>query len=192
MSAVNAPFGFRPVFHPSGIIRPRSLKAGIASGFGTAILQGQPVLLTTAGVLNPVTANNVDFVGVFAGVEYTPTGGQRRVVSNYWPASATYDTGTCIAYFYDDPWLVYEAQADGSVAQTAIGDQTNITNFSNGSTVTGLSQATVSSTLVGVGVQGQWRVLDQGLGVDNDWGDAFTVLRLQIARHQYVTSKVAF
>lgn len=192
MSAISAPFGLRPVFHPSGVIRPRALAGGINSGYGSTILANQPVLLSTSGLLNPVTANNVDFVGVFAGVEYTTTGGTRRVVDNKWIASTTYDTGSLIAYFYDDPAIVYEIQADGSVAQTALGDQVGISNFANGSTLTGLSQATAGATPVGSGSQGQLRVIDKGLGIDNDWGDAFTVLRTQIARHQYTSNKVAF
>lgn len=192
MSAISAPFGLRPVFHPSGVIRPRALAGGINSGYGSTILANQPVLLSTSGLLNPVTANNVDFVGVFAGVEYTTTGGTRRVVDNKWIASTTYDTGSLVAYFYDDPAIVYEIQADGSVAQTALGDQVNLSNFANGSTLTGLSQATAGATPVGSGSQGQLRVLDKGLGIDNDWGDAFTVLRTQIARHQYTSNKVAF
>lgn len=192
MSAISAPFGLRPVFHPSGVIRPRALAGGINSGYGSTILANQPVLLSTSGLLNPVTANNVDFVGVFAGVEYTTTGGTRRVVDNKWIASTTYDTGSLIAYFYDDPAIVYEIQADGSVAQTALGDQVNVSNFANGSTLTGLSQATAGATPVGSGSQGQLRVIDKGLGIDNDWGDAFTVLRVQIARHQYISNKVAF
>lgn len=192
MSAISAPFGLRPVFHPSGVIRPRALAGGINSGYGSTILANQPVLLSTSGLLNPVTANNVDFVGVFAGVEYTTTGGTRRVVDNKWIASTTYDTGSLVAYFYDDPAIVYEIQADGSVAQTALGDQVNVSNFTNGSTLTGLSQATAGATPVGSGSQGQLRVIDKGLGIDNDWGDAFTVLRVQIARHQYISNKVAF
>jgi hypothetical protein len=192
MSAISAPFGLRPVFHPSGVIRPRALAGGINSGYGSTILANQPVLLSTSGLLNPVTANNVDFIGVFAGVEYTTTGGTRRVVDNKWIASTTYDTGSLIAYFYDDPAIVYEIQADGSVAQTALGDQVNLSNFANGSTLTGLSQATAGATPVGSGSQGQLRVIDKGLGIDNDWGDAYTVLRTQIARHQYTSNKVAF
>lgn len=192
MPAVSAPFGLRPAFHPSGVIRPRALALGINSGFGSTILANQPVLLSTSGLLNPVTANNVDLVGVFAGVEYTTSGGTRRIVDNKWIASTSYDTGSLIAYFYDDPAIVYEIQADGSVAQTAVGDQVNISNFANGSTLTGLSQATAGATPVGSGSQGQLRVIDKGLGIDNDWGDAFTVLRVQIARHQYIFNKVAF
>lgn len=192
MSATNAPFGLRLAFHNSGVIRPRALKGGISSGYGTTILSGQPVLITTSGLINPVTANNVDFVGVFAGCEYTTAGGTRRVIDNKWIASTTYDAGSMIAYFYDDPTITYEIQADGSVAQTAVGDQANLSNFTAGSTVTGLSQATMSSSLVGTGVQGQLRILDQGYGVDNEWGDAYTVVRVQIARHQYISSKVAF
>lgn len=193
MPAISAPFGMRPAFNGTGgVIRPRSLVGGISSGFGTTILSNQPVLLTTAGLLNPVTANNVDFVGVFAGVEYTTAGGTRRVVDNKWIASTTYDAGSLIAYFYDDPTITYEIQADGSVPQTGLGDQANLTNFTAGSTVTGLSQATMSATLVGATVQGQLRIVDQGYGVDNNWGDAFTVVRVQIARHQYISNKVAF
>jgi hypothetical protein len=192
MSAISAPFGLRPVFHPSGVIRPRALAGGINSTFGTTILSNQPVLLSTSGLLNPVTANNVDFVGVFAGVEYTLSGGTRRVVDNKWIAGTAYDTGSLVAYFYDDPAIVYEIQADGPVAQTGIGDQTNLSNFAAGSTLTGLSQATASASLVGATVQGQLRIIDKGLAIDNDWGNAFTVLRVQIARHQYVANKVAF
>ena len=149
MSATNAPFGMRLAFHNSGVIRPRALVGGISSGYGSTILSGQPVLLTSSGLLNPVVANNVDFVGVFAGCEYTTSGGSKRVIDNKWLANATYDTGSMIAYFYDDPTITYEIQADGSVAQTAIGDQANLSNFTAGSTVTGLSQATMSSSLVG-------------------------------------------
>jgi hypothetical protein len=182
----------RPVFHPSGVIRPRALAGGINSTYGTTILANQPVLLSTSGLLNAVTANNVDFVGVFAGVEYTVSGGSKRVVDNKWIASTAYDAGSLVAYFYDDPAIVYEIQADGSVAQTGIGDQANLSNFTAGSTLTGLSQATASASLVGATVQGQLRIVDKGLAIDNDWGDAFTVLRVQIARHQYISNKVAF
>ena len=91
MSAVNAPFGLRPAFHPSGLDRAQALANGIASAYATDILKGQPVKLNTSGVLVVAAASDA-FQGAFAGVEFTDTTGRRRV-SNYWPASTAYQTG---------------------------------------------------------------------------------------------------
>ena len=85
MSATNAPFGLRPVYHPSGLDRAKALANGIASAYSTDILKGAPVKLTTSGTLNVLTSTEA-LVGAFAGVEFTDSTGRRRV-SNYWPAS---------------------------------------------------------------------------------------------------------
>ena len=188
MVAVSAPFGLRAVFHPSGQTRPVALYDGITSAYNTNIFQGQPVLLTTAGVLNPVAANNVAFQGAFDGVEFTDVQGRRRV-SNFWPANTV---GTeIIAYYYSDPDLVYEVQADGSLAATSVGDQANFSNFAAGSTVTGQAATTISATLAGAGNQGQVRILGRSLRADNIWGDAFTVVQVQVSRHQFVNPQTA-
>ena len=165
MSASNAPFGLRPAFHPSGLDRAQALANGIASGYGSNILKGQPVVYgTTAnggtlGTVIPAAATGT-VTGAFAGVEWTDTTGRARV-SNYWPANTAYTAGTCVAYFYNDQNIVYEIQADGSMAQTTIGNEFNFNNVTAGSTTTGLSQATLNSaSAVGSGVQGQMRVVD--------------------------------
>ena len=129
MSATSAPFGLRPAFHPSGLDRAQALAGGIASGYTSDILKGQAVKYVAAtGNIQPVTATTDDFSGAFAGVEWTDTTGRRRV-SNYWPANTAYQTGSCVAYFYNDPNIIYEIQADGSVAQTSIGADANLSNF---------------------------------------------------------------
>ena len=186
MSATNAPFGMRPAFHPSGLDRAQALANGIASGYGSDILKGQPVKYVTGGVIQPAAAGDA-FVGAFAGVEWTDTTGRRRV-SNYWPASTAYQTGSCVAYFYNDPLIVYEIQADGSVAQTAIGDEADLSNTTAGSTTTGLSQCTLSSTLVGAGNSGQMRIVDIAPSPDNAWGDAYTIVRATINESQFQAS----
>jgi len=190
MSAVNAPFGFKPIYHPSGLIRAQAFPDGIASTYGTAIYAGMPVILNTNGTITAGTSN-ADILGVFAGVQYTPAGGGRPIIQPNWPAAATYDAGTCTAYVYTDPDIVYKVQADGSVAATARGDQADVSNVSNGSVYTGTSQSTLSASLKGVGVQGQFRIIDLFLDPGNAWGDAFTVVNVQIARHQYISNKVA-
>jgi len=107
MSATSAPFGLRPAFHPSGLDRAQALANGIVSAYATDILKGQPVKYVTGGTIEPVTSTEA-FVGAFDGVEWTDTTGRRRV-SNYWPASTAYQTGSCVAYFYNDPNIVYES-----------------------------------------------------------------------------------
>ena len=134
MSSTNAPFGLRPAFHPSGLDRATVLANGITSGYANDILKGQPVKMDTAGVILPAAAGE-QFLGAFAGVEWTDTTGRRRV-SNYWPASTAYTAGSCVAYYYSDPNIVYEIQVDGSLTQAAIGEQYDLTN-TTASIVTG-------------------------------------------------------
>lgn len=184
MSATSAPFGLRPAFHPSGLDRAQALAGGIASGYSSDILKGQAVkYVASTGNIQPVTATSDALSGAFAGVEWTDTTGRRRV-SNYWPANTAYQTGSCVAYFYNDPNIVYEIQADGSVAQTSIGTDANLSNFAAGSNVTGLSQATLNATVLATGVQGQVQILDIAPYPGNDWGDAYTIVRVQVARRQ--------
>ena len=186
MSATNAPFGLRPAFHPSGLDRAQALAGGIASGYNTDILKGQPVKLNSNG--NLVIADPGDaFQGAFAGVEWTDTTGRRRV-SNYWPANTAYQTGSCVAYFYNDPNIVYEIQAQGSLPQSAIGDMADLSNTTAGSTTTGLSQCTLSTTLVGAGNSAQMLIRDLAPYPDNAWGDAYTVVRVTINESQFNAS----
>ena len=190
MSSTNAPFGLRPAFHPSGLDRAQALPGGITSGYATQILKGQPVAYSaSAGVIVPLTTapasgSAVAWSGAFAGVEWTDTTGRRRV-SNYWPASTAYQTGSCIAYFYNDPNIVYEIQAAGSLAQTSIGDEADLSNTTAGSTTTGLSACTLSTTLAGAGNSAQMRIINLAPYPDNAWGDSYTIVRATIAEYQF-------
>lgn len=188
MSATSAPFGFRPAYNPIGIDRAK--KYTIASAFASQILKGALVKLATNGTIVAGAAAE-DVLGVFAGVEYVDASG-KPTLSNYWPAGQTVMAGTTpVAWVYDDPNEVYEVQADGSVAQAAVGDQADVSNATAGSTSTGLSAATLSATLAGAGVQAQFRIVGFSQAVDNVPGDAFTVVQVQLARSQLIANKVA-
>ncbi|CAB5220166.1 hypothetical protein UFOVP239_73 [uncultured Caudovirales phage] len=190
MSATSAPFGLRPAFHPSGLDRAQALAGGIVSAYSSNIFKGQPVQYgTTAnsgtlGTIIPAGATGA-WVGAFAGVEWTDTTGRARV-SNFWPANTAYTAGTCTAYFYNDSNIVYEIQADATIAQTSIGNEYNFSSVTGGSTTTGLSTCTLGvSTAVGNGVQGQMRVVGLAPYVDNAWGDAFPIVRVVVANSQF-------
>jgi hypothetical protein len=190
MASTLAPFGLRPVFHPSGLDRAQALAGGIASEYSSNIFKGQPITYNAGvGTIVPVTGT-VAFSGAFDGVEWTDVTGRRRV-SNFWPANTAYQTGSCIAYFYNDEKIVYEVQADGNVAQTALGNEVNFTNLSAGSTFTGLSAATVSSSLAGAGNQGQVRIVDIAPYPDNAWSDGYPILRVTVAKSQFVAPTTA-
>jgi hypothetical protein len=188
MGAVSAPFGFRPAYNPIGLERAK--KYTIAGGYGSVIYKGMPVTLNANGTITQGAAA-ADLLGVFAGVEFIDGGG-KPTLSNYWPAGQAIFAGSSpVAWVYDDPNEVYEVQADGSIAQTAIGDQADVSNVTAGSTSTGLSAATLSATLAGAGVQAQFRIVGFGQALDNTPGDAFTVVQVQLARSQFVANKVA-
>ena len=186
MSSINAPFGMRPSFHPSGLDRAVALPNGIASAYNTGILKGQPVALNTSGNIIAATAGSA-YQGAFAGHEYTDLTG-RRLVSNQWIANTAYQTGSEVTYYYSDPNIVYDIQADGSLAQTSIGDQANFSNISAGSTTTGLSQCTISTSLVGSSAVGDMRIIGLTPAVDNAWGDAYTTVQVQVSRSQFVAT----
>lgn len=188
MTAVSAPFGFTPVYHPTGL--DRGIRRTIASGYGTAIYKGMLALLNTNGTVVAGTAA-ADYLGIFAGVEYVDSTGKPNY-SPFWPAGQTTFSGTNPnAYIWEDDRTVFEVQANGPVAQAAIGDQTDVVNVGAGSALTGQSTSGVSSTLAGVGVQGQFRITGFRLSEDNSPGDAFTVVQVQMARQQFVANKTA-
>lgn len=188
MTAVSAPFGFRPVFHPTGL--DRGIKRAIAAAYGTAIYKGSPVILNTNGTIVIGTAA-ADILGIFAGCEFKDAAGKPNY-SPFWPAGQTLASGeTGIAYVWEDPATVFEVQANGPVAATAVGDQADVVNPGTGNTMTGQSTAGLSSSLAGAGVQAQFRIYGLGGGLDNAWGDLFTIVQVQMARQQFVANKVA-
>lgn len=191
MPTTSAPFGLRPAFHPSGLDRAQALANGIqavstsgnvSAGYATTILKGQPVKMNTAGYIEVAAAGD-SFLGAFAGVEWTDSTGRRRV-SNYWPANESFLVGSVVAYFYSDPNIVYEIQTDGTVAQSVIGGEADLSNTTAGSTTTGLSQATLSNSVAGSGTA-QMRIIDIAPYPDNAWGDSFVIVRATIAEYQF-------
>jgi hypothetical protein len=199
MSSTNAPFGLRPAFHPSGLDRAQALANGIQAvstsginnvGYATTILKGQPVKYDPLGYIVVAAAGDA-FVGAFSGIEWTDSTGRRRV-SNYWPASESFQTGSVVAYFYNDPNIVYEIQSDATIAQTGLNAQYDFSNAAAGSTVTGLSQATLGVSTGTTSAVAQLRVVDIAPYPDNAWGDSFVIVRVTISEHQNVANINAY
>lgn len=186
MTTTSAPFGLKPSFSPSGILRPGPAQYSILSGYAANILQNQPVKIHTDGNINAAAIGD-RFIGTFQGVEWTDSTGRRRV-SNYWPTGTT---GTdIVAWVTWDPSIVYEIQANATMTIANIGEQYDCTVITAGSTTTGLSQMMldVASTAANAGLS----VIGLNPGPDNAWGDAFPIVLVRISEHQFVADRAAF
>lgn len=186
MSATSQPFGLRPVYSPSGVVRPVAMS--IVSGYGSNILQNQPVKIGTNGTIEAAAIGD-RFVGSFQGVEFTDSDGRRRV-SNKWTASTA--ATDIIAYVTVDPSIVYEIQSSATIAVADIGSQADFTTITAGSTVTGLSQLMLDAATLTAAGSASLRILNASPGPDNAFGDSFVILQVQIAEHQFVADRVAF
>lgn len=186
MSATSQPFGLRPVYSPSGVVRPVAMS--IITGYGSNILQNQPVKIGTNGTIEAAAIGD-RFVGTFQGVEFTDSEGRRRV-SNRWTASTA---GTdIIAYVTVDPSIVYEIQSSATIAVSDIGSQADFTTITAGSTVTGLSQLMLDAATLTAAGNASLKILNASPGPDNAFGDTYVILQVQIAEHQFVADRVAF
>lgn len=190
MSSTYNPFGLRPIFSPMGVVRP--VNAQIKSGYGTDIFQQQPVRYGVSGDAGSVEGYVVPaapgdaLIGTFMGVEFTDSTGRRRV-SNFWPASTV---GTdIVAYITTDPTIVYEIQANAPLAIATIGNQYDTTS------ATGSAPLGFSSTGLDVGSaasSAMLRVVNVSNYIDNAWGDAYTIVEVQISDHQNVATRNAY
>jgi hypothetical protein len=219
MSTTYQPFGLKPAYHPSGLDRAtafvgtNSFQAATDNTYnapyglttGQAFYQYQPVEINSSGQLVPAAtlAATSRMFGVFDGVEFTDSQGRRSVAK--WASKTTLDASTQIIFWvFSDPALVYEAQVNGSVATTAIGQEYNFdaTNnptvgYSIGNGGAGFSQTALAATSVALGAQGQVKVVGLGreaafpAGQTNAWGDAYTIVQVQVANSQLVAPSIS-
>lgn len=211
MSLAYNPYGLAPVAHESGIVRPAFGSGGgqpyggytIASGYANNIFQNAPIGLDTAtpssnivliaaqgaNAATPTLANKI--LGSFQGVEFTLATGRRTVV-NFWPANTVpFTNSPTVAWITRDPRIRYQIQANGSVAATAMGMLASITanGSGNGNTTTGFSTVGLDTTAGNFAIPpattlNQLRVVGFAQQIDNNPGDAFTQVIVEIALHQ--------
>jgi hypothetical protein len=198
MSATYAPFGLEPVYHPSGIIR--SLNYTGAYSATDIFYSGTPVSFdeaTTAGTSTLVVASNTPtagmrLAGVFAGVEYTDASGRRTVSKWFGPALGT--ASDVVMWIFMDPEIVYEIQANGTLANTKVGQEFNFTAVTSGQIIgnggLGTSTAALLITDVAVGTQAQVQVTGLGRDINNAWGDANTIVQVKLANDAFVAANV--
>jgi len=155
MANINGAFGLRPI----GKMGQNTNSTGateyrIASSNTNAIYQGSPVIPLAAGVIDIVGAaagGTVGLLGVFWGCEYVSSVTGEKVFSNYWPGTGADSNFPVKAFVYDDPAQLFLIATSNVVAaanteaevRAAVFANANFADGDTGSTVTGLSDATL-------------------------------------------------
>jgi hypothetical protein len=158
MASTASPYGFRAVNELGGLPYAGSTRQFLIdpAGYNTNIFNGSIVRINTSGYINIVTTNGDDStpfpagtIGVFVGCSFTNAQGQ-IIYSQYYPANTASVQGSAItAYVIDDDRAVFQAQADGSLTQAALGSNiylAAVQSTSTGSTTTGNSNTALDAS----------------------------------------------
>jgi hypothetical protein len=170
-----------------------------------AFMSDGPVAVNGSGALTAASSTTDRLIGSFDGVEYTDSSG-RRSVSKWISYEALTASTQIIFWIFSDPQLVYEIQAVGSIASTAIGKGFNFSAASGytplsgiaiGNGGAGFSTCALNNTAVTASTQGQVKCVGLGrevaypTGELNAWGDTNTIVQVQIANSQLVAPSIA-
>ena len=186
MANVAEKYGLRPVRKLDGspFINAQN-RYRIASGYATAIYQGDLVKPVTGGGIERAVANTSDLVvGVFNGVFYTDPTTQKPTFKNHYPGGVA--ASDIVANVIDDPDVVYSIDSDGAFAVADIFKNFAITN-GTGSTLTGISQVQLDYSVSGLTTSGTvLQAIDISQDVQNDSaGSANVDVLVRINNHFY-------
>jgi hypothetical protein len=160
MATTASPYGLIPVKRVDGMPYAGATETFLIdpAGEATNIFNGQVVIIGADGYLAISTATGADIttnnlggsgvgaIGVFVGCEYVNAQGQ-VINAQYYPAGTT---GVVTAKVITDSNVVFQAQLDGSGAQTVLGNNTffaAVQSTSTGSTRTGNSTSALDATV---------------------------------------------
>jgi len=202
MAATASPYGLRPINRIDGMPYAGATQTFLIdpAGEGTNIFYGQVVIIGADGYLAISTATGADIttnnlggsgigaIGVFIGCQYVNAQGQ-VINSQYYPSGTT---GVVTAKVITDPSVAFQAQLDGSGAQSVLGTNTffaAVQSTSTGSTTTGNSTSALESTVVTTAAA--FRIVGfvevQGFSAI---GDAFTdvLVKFNPSAHSYLNN----
>ena len=197
MATTASPYGLRPVNRVDGMPYAGATQTFLIdpAGEATNLFYGQVVIIGADGYLalstatgadittNNLGGNGVGAIGVFVGCEYVNAQGQ-VINAQYYPSGTT---GVVTAKVITDPNVVFQAQLDGSGAQTVLGTNTffaAVQSTSTGSTQTGNSNSALDATVQTTAAA--FRIV----GFASTPGDAFTdvLVKFNPSAHSYMNN----
>ena len=111
MANKDAAFGFKPTRHLTGG-KIRAEEYTIAANHGTSIFNGQVVEAVAGGGIEQAAAGDTQIAGVFGGCFFTDPTSSKPTFKAFYPAST--NASDIVATVYADPFIVFEAQHDGT------------------------------------------------------------------------------
>jgi hypothetical protein len=188
--AVTAPYGLQPVNRIDGMPYAGAIRQiPVAAGFGTAIFDGDTVLINSDGVLvKSTTTDSGGIVGVCVGGQYVNSNGQ-TVQGQFIPALASTSSNPALAYVVDDPMALFKVAVVtsgttmGTAGRTVVGSNLPLV-LNPGNTATGNSAFAVTLTGAGTTATIPVRVIDV-VPETATGADAFRELLVKINTHQY-------
>jgi len=185
MANVSEKFGLRPYRKLDGTpLVGAQNRYTIASGYATAIFQGDLVQPTTAGNIERHTANTSDaVVGVFNGCFYTDPTTQKPTYKNYYPGSVAASDIT--AFVVDDPDAVFLMDADEAFTRADLYANYSVTN-TTGVTQTGISKVQLDVSATGTASTFVVQAIDISQDPDNsDTATSNANILVRINNHFY-------
>ena len=185
MANVSEKFGLRPYRKLDGTpLVGAQNRYTIASGYATAIFQGDLVQPTTAGNIERHTANTSDaVVGVFNGCFYTDPTTQKPTYKNYYPGSVAASDIT--AFVVDDPDAVFLMDADEAFTRANLYANYSVTN-TTGVTQTGISKVQLDVSATGTAATFVVQAIDISQDPDNsDTATSNANILVRINNHFY-------
>jgi hypothetical protein len=187
---VSAPYGLQAINRIDGMPYAGAIRQiPVAAGFGTAIFDGDTVVINSDGFLvKSTTTDSGNIVGVCMGGQYVNSSGQ-TVQGQFIPALASTSTNLALAYVVDDPMALFKVAVVtsgttmGTAGRTVVG--TNLALVLNaGNTTTGNSAFAVTLTGAGTTATLPIRVIDV-VPETATAADTYTELLVKINTHQY-------
>lgn len=174
MASTATPYGARPVgtLSASGSFTGKARAFKIASGYDTSIFAGDFVELVVAGTIEKDTGTaTLTPVGIFVGCEYTDPNTGQLVQDQYWPANTV--ASDAVAFVVDDPDVIFEMQADGSIDQNYLCANAGVVQTAGSTKVKRSKNALDQSTAAATNTL-PLKIIDFVRRPDNEVGDDFT------------------
>tara|TARA_R110000824_G_scaffold162073_8_gene337658 strand:- start:2273 stop:2851 length:579 start_codon:yes stop_codon:yes gene_type:complete len=173
MAATAAPYGFVPVNRMSGYEGGSFRQLKMTNSYGTSMFFGDVAELVAAGTIELDTAaTSTRPIGIFQGCNFTDPTLNYKVFSQMWTASTS--ATDILAHVADDPRQVFQAQFNGTIAQTQLGLNAEVITYAAGNTNIGKSILALDISTPATTGTFPFRTIAFVDGPDSAVGDAFT------------------
>jgi hypothetical protein len=177
MSATAAPFGLRPVGNLGGSYNGAFRQYPILSSYSTRICFGDVVKLVDGGSTTTIEkdtgTSTATPIGIFLGCRFIDVSTKQLTFSQQW-SGAAHTEG--MVYVADDPNILFEIQADGSVNDDDIAANAALVQGTSSSAL-GISRVSLDISTAATTAALPIRIVDWKGGYDGDEkGTAYPIM----------------